>query len=63
MMISLGCFLHFLDVFIFWAKNGKKWQKMAKGQKMAQDDKKYISVAVDISGTIRHMVVIYGTLV
>ena len=59
-MISLGCFLHFLDVFIFL---GKKWQKMAKGQKMAQDDKKYISVAVDISGTIRHMVVIYGTLV
>ena len=31
-----------------------------KGQKMTQDDKKNLSVAVDISGTIYHMIVIYG---
>ena len=30
---------------------------------MAQDDKKNLSAAVDISGTIYHMIVIYGTLV
>ena len=29
---------------------------------MAQDDKKNFSVAVDISGTIYHMIVVYGTL-
>ena len=30
---------------------------------MAQDDKKNMSIAVDISGTIYHMIVIYGTFV
>ena len=30
---------------------------------MVQDDKKNLSVAVDISGTICHMIVIYGALV
>ena len=30
---------------------------------MAQDDKKNLSDAVDISGTIYHMIVIYGALV
>ena len=30
---------------------------------MPQDDKKNLSVAVDISGTIYHMIVIYGALV
>ena len=58
MMISPGIFFFFFfDIFIFWAVRG------VKGQKMAQDDKKNMSVAVDISGTIYHMIVIYGTLV
>ena len=30
---------------------------------MAKDDKKNLSAAVDISGTIYHMIVIYGTQV
>ena len=30
---------------------------------MAQDDKKNLSVAVDVSGTINHMIVIYGIYV
>ena len=34
-----------------------------KRQKMAQDDKKNLSVAVDVSGTINHMIVIYGIYV
>ena len=48
---------YFSDIIIFWAVRG------VKGPKMAQDDKKNLSVAVDISGTIYHMIVIYGTLV
>ena len=56
MLISPGAFI-FCDIFIFWAVRG------VKGQKMAQDDKENLSVAVDISGTIYHMIVIYGTLV
>ena len=35
-------------------KQGKKWPKMTK---------KIMSIAVDISGIIYHMIVIYGTLV
>ena len=57
MMISPGVFFQFCDVFIFWAVRG------VKGQKMAKDDKKNLSVVADISGTIYHMIVIYGTLV
>ena len=49
-------FFQFFDIFIFWAVRG------VKGQKMAQDDKN-LSVAVDISGNIYHMIVPYGTLV
>ena len=65
MIISLGIFFifYFFDIFIFPAV---RW---VKDPKMAQDDnKKKINiskkkVAVDISGTIYHMIVIYGTLV
>ena len=32
-------------------------------QKMVQNDKKILSGALHISGTINHMIVIYGTLV
>ena len=35
---------------------------MGTEQKMARDDKK-MSVAIDISGTMDHMIVIYGTCV
>ena len=31
-----------------------------KGQKMAQNDKKFLSVSLCISGTIHHMIVIFG---
>ena len=34
-----------------------------KEQKMAKDDHKNLFVAVDMSGTIYHMIVIYATLV
>ena len=56
MMISPGFFLQFFEIFIFWAVSS------VKGQKMAQDDKKILSVALHVSGTMYHMVVIYGTL-
>ena len=49
MIVSVGTF------FIFLAVTG------IKGQKMAQDDKN-VTVAVDISGTIYHMILIYGAL-
>ena len=58
MMISPGIFFMFsifFYIFIFWLLG-------AKGQKMAQEHKKTLSVAVDISGTLYHMIVIYGTL-
>ena len=57
MMISPGFFLQFFEIFIFWAVS------RVKGQKMAQDDKKILSVALHISKTIYDMIVIYGTLV
>ena len=51
MMISPGVFFRLLGCY------------MVKGQKMAQDDKNILSGALHISGTINHMIVIYGTLV
>ena len=61
MMISPGIFssffFFFVETFIFRVVRG------VKEQKIAQDDKKNLSVAVDISGTIYHMFVIYGALV
>ena len=58
MMIYPGVFffLHFFEIFIFQAVRG------VKGQKMALDDKKVLSGALHISGTIYHMIVIYGAL-
>ena len=41
-------FFQFCDIH-FW---------LVKGQKMAKDGQKNLSVAVDISGTIYHMIVI-----
>ena len=32
-----------------------------KGEKMAQNDKKFMSVTLHISGSIHHMIVIFGT--
>ena len=57
MMISPGVFFHFFDIFLFWAVKG------VKGKKMAKYDKTNLSVAVDISGTMYHMILIYGALV
>ena len=57
MLISTGAFFQFCEIFIFWDVRG------VKAQNMAIDDQNNLSVAVDISGTIYHMVVIYCTLV
>ena len=56
MMISPGIFFIFLNILIFWVISG------VKEHKMAQNDKTFC-VALHISGTIHHMIVIYGTLV
>ena len=48
-----GSFFIF-DVFIFWGVRG------VKGQKIAKDDKKILSVELHISGTIYHMILING---
>ena len=45
-------FFHFFEIFIFYAVRG------VKEQKTAQDDKKYLSAVVDISGTINYMIII-----
>ena len=55
-MISPGL-LFFFDIWIFEAI------REVKGQKMAPDDKKVLPVALRISGTIYHTIVIYNTLV
>ena len=57
MMLSPGAFFKLCQIFIFWAVRG------VKGQNMAKDDKKNLSVAADMSGTIYHMIAIYGALV
>ena len=49
--ISRG-FLNFFEIFIFWAFRG------VKGQKIAQDDKKILAVALHISETIHYMILI-----
>ena len=56
MIISPAFFFYVYEVFIFQVVKG------VKGQKMAQGDKKILSGALHISGTIYHMIVIYGTL-
>ena len=54
MTISSVDFSRFLKILIFWVHGG------LKGQKMVQNDKKIMSVALHISGAIHHMIVIYG---
>ena len=49
-----GRFFHFLEILIFWAKNGVKRQKMAQNREKACPH--------CIWGTIHAVVVIYGTL-
>ena len=51
--ISRCCF-QFFKILIFWVFRGGKWQKTV------QNDKN-MCVALDFSGTIHHMIVIYGT--
>ena len=48
-------FFYCFEIFIFWAV------RSVKGQKIAQDGKKILSVALHISGTIHHMIWINGT--
>ena len=55
MMISPGFFLFIFDVFIF------RTVRWGGGQKIAQDDKQSLSVALHISGTIHDMILINGT--
>ena len=49
------CFFHFFKILI--VQVGRK----VKGQEVAQDDKKALSVVPYISGTIHHMIMIFGT--
>ena len=51
------------DVFSFFQNFDFLGVSGVKGQKMAQNDKKILSVMVHISGTIHHMIVICGTQV
>ena len=48
------CFFHFFKILIFQVV------RRVKGQKMAKNDKK-LSAVPYISGTIHHMIFIYGT--
>ena len=72
-MISPDVFLIFLKFSFFGLLGGERAKKCPKWKitvtsvtchmtKMAQDDKKNLSAAVDISGTIYHMIVIYDAL-
>ena len=64
MIISSGVFFHFFknlilhlfQIVIFGVNSG------VKGQKMAQNDQK-LCVVFRISGSIHHMIVIFGTCV
>ena len=53
--ICPGSFFHYFKILIFIIIWG------VRGQKMAQNDKKIIFVTSYISGTIKHMMFIYGT--
>ena len=56
--------MRYSGFFSFFGKVGaKKFFGKVRGQKMAQDDNKIMSVALHISGTIYHMIAIYRTLV
>ena len=56
-MLTSRSFFHFFKILIFLVVRG------VKGQKIVQNDKKIMSVALDISGTIDHMIVICCTQV
>ena len=56
-IICPGVFFHSFKTLILWVVSGEK------GQKMAQNVKKIISVTLHMSGTIDHVIAIYGTLV
>ena len=57
-MVHISCFFsHFSQILIFRVNSGVKGQKK---KKRAQNDKN--SVMLHISGTIHHMIIIYGTL-
>ena len=58
MMIPPGMFLNFLIFFSFF---GLLRGGGVEVQKLAQDDKKNLSVAVDFLRTIYPMIVVYGT--
>ena len=58
MMIPPGMFLNFLIFFSFFGL-----LRGVEVQKLAQNDKKNLSVAVDFLRTIYPMIVVYGTLV
>ena len=62
MVKSPGVFFRFFFRFLFFGPQGVGGRGQVKGQKMAKDEKKNLSVAVDISGTIYRMIVIFGAL-
>ena len=49
-----SCFFHFFKIFILWVLRG------VKGQKTAEITKNFVRHTLYISGTIHHMIVIYG---
>ena len=53
-MVPPDVLFHFFNVF-FGAGAGEE-----KGQKIDQNDKKILSISLCISGTIYHIIVIYG---
>ena len=55
-LIPPGIFFHFFKMLIFWVVSG------VKEQKMTENDKKYLSVALHVSGTIDHMIAIFVDL-
>ena len=54
------CFLHFFKILIFQVVRRVKGQKISKMTKNIQNDKKLLVVPY-VSGTIHHMIFIYGT--
>ena len=59
-MISPGFFSFFIFSFVM-VLGGRGGGGRVKGQKIAQDDQKILSVELYISGTIHHMILINGT--
>ena len=55
----------FFEILIFWVVRGEggRNEGLVKEQKIVQNEKKLkiLSVALHISGTIHHMIFIYGT--